>query len=476
MPAHRDPTMMHRRVGAAALILSLLAACSTDKLLSVERVGTILPSTVSSSAGADALRFGGVLSLNAFQNTPWLFTDQFTDIWNCSNSSIGNCTFDQRTVPNTDGNASSIWNTMHAARARTTEAIAALKKYKPTPAWGIGQMYWVRGMAEMYLAEYFCNGIPLSSSAGGTIVYGKPMNTQDVLSVAAADLDTALTFLTDAADTAAVSLNYAARTTKGRVLIDQGQFAAAAAIVASVPTSFVYQEQFTLATGDNPIWSSNITTGGQALTVVGDTVGRQSADKTTIYRIGNAIPFASAKDPRVPVVGTTLGTSPAGLANDRATNAVNQQLWSGRSDALPIVSGIDARLVEAEALLQANDLAGLTTKLNALRAAPPRLSASVQPAAGSLPPLAQPTTKDAATTLYFTEKAFWQFGRGQRFGDLRREIRQYGRTQDKLYSVGTYFRTTTPYGTQVVLEIPSGESNNPNVVINGNTYCTDMTP
>src|SRR6185503_2705696 len=245
-------------------------------------------------------------------NTPWLFTDQFTDVWNCSNSSIGNCTFDQRSVPNTDANALSIWSTLHTARARTAEAIVALKKYKPTPAWGIGQMYWITGTAEMYLAEYFCNGIPLSTSANGTIVYGKPLSTQDVLTAAAAHLDTALTFLTDASDTAAVQVSYAVKTTKGRVLIDLGQFAAAATTVAAVPTAFVYQEQFTLATGDNPIWASNITTGGQALTVVGDTVGRQSSDKTTVYRIGNAIPFASAKDPRVPVAGTTLGTSPIG--------------------------------------------------------------------------------------------------------------------------------------------------------------------
>ena len=101
-----------RGIRAAVFALSLLAACSTDKLLSVERIGTILPSTVSNSAGADALRLGGVLSLNAFENTPWLFTDQFTDVWNCSNSSIGNCTFDQRSVPNTDANALSIWSTL----------------------------------------------------------------------------------------------------------------------------------------------------------------------------------------------------------------------------------------------------------------------------------------------------------------------------------------------------------------------------
>src|SRR5581483_4276443 len=117
-------TRRHARAALAALIMGAAAGCSTDKILNVDRIGTIPGSTVASAAGADALRLGGVLSLYAFSNTPWLFTDQFTDVWNCSNSSIGNCTFDQRSVPNTDANATSIWTTFHTARARSAEAIA----------------------------------------------------------------------------------------------------------------------------------------------------------------------------------------------------------------------------------------------------------------------------------------------------------------------------------------------------------------
>jgi hypothetical protein len=61
-----------------------------------------------------------------------------------------------------------------------------------------------------------------------------------------------------------------------------------------------------------------------------------------------------------------------------------------------MVAGVDARLIEAEAKLQASDIAGMMTILNALRATPPRLGA-LQPAARTALPT--PATQDAAVSL-----------------------------------------------------------------------------
>jgi hypothetical protein len=72
-----------------------------------------------------------------------------------------------------------------------------------------------------------------------------------------------------------------------------------------------------------------------------------------------------------------------------------------------------------------------------------------------------PTTKDAALTVFFREKAFWQFGRGFRLGDLRRLIRQYGKTQDTVFPVGPLFKGGT-YGTDVNLPMVDSELTNPN--------------
>jgi hypothetical protein len=64
--------------------------------------------------------------------------------------------------------------------------------------------------------------------------------------------------------------------------------------------------------------------------------------------------------------------------------------------------------------------------------------------------LPTPANQTDAVNLYFREKAFWQFSRGFRLGDLRRLIRQYKRTQYQVFPVGTFFKNgNPPYGTDV---------------------------
>ena len=53
---------------------------------------------------------------------------------------------------------------------------------------------------------------------------------------------------------------------------------------------------------------------------------------------------------------------------------------------------------------------------------------------------------DRATDVFFREKALWQFQRGWRMNDLRRLVRQYGRTQDKVFPSGNFTRNGSPSG------------------------------
>jgi hypothetical protein len=124
-----------------------------------------------------------------------------------------------------------------------------------------------------------------------------------------------------------------------------------------------------------------------------------------------------------------------------------------------LASGLDARLVEAEERLQADDLAGMTAILNGLRAAPPALTPIYTPLA--MPALPVPSNKNAAVRLFFREKALWTFSRGQRLGDLRRMVRQYGFTQDQVFPSGAFFKGGS-YGTETNLDVSSLERNNPN--------------
>jgi hypothetical protein len=77
--------------------------------------------------------------------------------------------------------------------------------------------------------------------------------------------------------------------------------------------------------------------------------------------------------------------------------------------------------------------------------------------------------------LFFREKAFWTFGRGERLGDLRRLARQDPYKQ--WYNVGNLFPTGNHYrggvyGTDVNLPVPKDEENN-----NPNFHgCIDRNP
>jgi hypothetical protein len=315
-------------------------------------------------------------------------------------------------------------------------------------------MYTVMGITETYLAEWFCNGAPLPDPSTETPPPSPGVSNTEIYNVANAHFDSALA-TTSATDAFTVSIKNAAAIGKGRVLIELGKFPEAAAAVAGVPTSFQLLATFSLTSGSNQIWSL-----GQSAKrwTVGD-----SFDLTGVIK--NSLPFASAKDPRVPVTGTTLGTSPAGRGFDGSTNLVYTTLWA-RTDPTPILSGIDARMIEAEAKLKAGDVAGMMAILNALRAAPQNLGAISTPV---MTALTAPATQADAITLFFRDKAFWTYARGQRLGDLRRLIRLYGKAADgsDTFPSGPFFKGGT-YGGDVNFPVTVDEQNNPQF-----TGCTD---
>jgi starch-binding outer membrane protein, SusD/RagB family len=454
------------RLTAAALALGpvALTACSDlkDELLEPQQPGVINPEDVASSgaAGADALRIGALGALqdwtggggNVNQENIWMMADLLTDVWKSSDTFTQRNDTDRRSVQSNNATVASAYSTATRSRGRYRAAIEALKPVTTTDKDAkIAEMYFALGFTETNLAEFFCNGIPLSETVEGTVVYGKPLTNQEVVAVAITHLDSAIA-LSGGTATLAVSARNAALVAKGRTLIDQGKFAEAATTVAAVPTTYQYTLTYSQSTQSNEIWNLNFARSSARYTV-GD-----SLDHTTTL-IKNAIPFASAKDPRLPVTGTSTNTAAKGI--DNLTPWVGQLIWTARETPVVIVSGIDARLIEAEAKLQANDIPGMMTILNALRT----------PAAGqtlgtykvaTMAALPTPATKDAAIDVLFREKAFWQFARGTRLGDLRRLVRQYNRTQDNVFPSGTFHKENLPYGSDVNLPVTDNELTNPN--------------
>jgi hypothetical protein len=89
-----------------------------------------------------------------------------------------------------------------------------------------------------------------------------------------------------------------------------------------------------------------------------------------------------------------------------------------------IASGIEARLIEAEAQLYAQSSEWLEI-LNALRQR-----------TGVLQDTTDPGTANARVDLLFRERAFWFYLSGRRLGDLRRLIRQYDRLPTQVFPIG----------------------------------------
>jgi starch-binding outer membrane protein, SusD/RagB family len=441
-------------VAGAALLLALsTAGCESvrENLLAADDPDIISPDAVRSAEGAEALRIGSLGRLRevtAGGEGAWLLGGLLVDEWKSSDTFSQRNETDERKVQDNNGNVNTMLRALYRPRTSAREALNALREYRPTPTWSQGQMYFVMGFAELTLAETFCSGIPLGDASSGAPEYGPPLTNQQVFAIALAHFDSALALATGT-DAASVEVRNSAAVARARTLLNVGhnRAADAATAVSAVPTTFQLRATFSLTAGNNQIWSLN--TNAKRWTV-GD-----SFDASGLIR--NALPFASAGDTRVRVTGTTLGTSPAGRGFDTQTNFIFQLMY-GRTDPTPIVSGIDARLIEAEAKLIAGDFTGMTTTLNTLRSATHSIGAITT---ATLPALTAPTTRDAAINLFFREKAFWTYGRGQRLPDLRRLVRQYGRPQTSVFPQGTFFKTNTPYGTDVNFPITRDELNNP---------------
>lgn len=446
-----------RSFGVAAMMATALGYVGCDQvknqLLGPQQPGVIGPASVNSPTGAEALVVGALQSLSTNTGggvSMWSAGGTLTDEWMSGDTFFQTDDKDRRAVP-PGSSSTSPWP--QQTRGYAIDAIKALETYEPTATAKIAQMYFVEGYVEMDISEHFCNGSPFGSTVNGVPHYTKQLTNVEGYTMALAHFDTALTFVANATDAFGTSMRYAVLVAKARTQRDLAQFADAATTVASVPTNFSWNLTFSVTTGDNGPYQMNAPTANPRY-VVGDSFDVVNGVKTLLK---NALPFASAHDPRLPVIGRTDSTSPK--AADGVTTLVYAQVWgTNRSASVTLVSGIDARLIEAEGKLQNNDIAGMMVILNTLRAFPQQLGNLSVPV---MPPLATPATRDAAIDLLFREAAFWTFARGQRLGNLRRLIRQYGRSQENVFPDGPFHKGGV-HGTDVNFSIPDAEFTNPN--------------
>ena len=452
----RYHSMARHTVGlAGSLAAALVMVGCSSKILGVDTPDVLSSGALGGSLGATTLRNGALqdfaVAFSGTQDGFLVSTGNMADEIQTSDTFADRYFTDGRRQTELLGGATNaMYNSLHLARSDLGSSIIAWTKVKSTTSTAVkdslSEMYSLRGYAEDLFAEAYCSGVPFSVvNEDGSFTYGKPLTTAQMLARAGSSVDSALTLATG------TSYKYLAQVAKGRVLLNSGQFAAAAAAVAGVPTNFKYSLFHSVATGrqQNGVYNGTFVSGSRY--TVGTREGTNGLDFLT-----------TPADPRVPWTASTRtgfdGTS---------RNLPVEQKYPAQNSAAVLADGIEARLIEAEARLQGGaqaDRDATFALLNTLRAT------GVAAAIAALP--ASPTTQNAAVDMLFKERAFWLWLTGHRFGDMRRLLRQYGRDQANVFPIGTLaLRPSDTYGTDVTFVVPFPERNNPEF-----TGCIDRNP
>ena len=352
---------------------------------------------------------------------------------------------DQRNVNPINATMLTIFRDIARARATADAVGSRFQEFDATNR-SYAEVLALGAFTRVIMAENYCSGVPLSSSnADGTFNFGKPQTTTQLLNESIAKFDSAITIATAAGAAGAPQLNLA-RLGKGRALLDLGRYAEAATAVAAVPGSYRYVIFHSENSGRQ---NNGIFAFAQ--------LGRRFAipDREGI----NGQPFASLSDPRAP----TFRASATAIGFDAVTPLIVTSKYNARTSSTPLAEGSEARLIEAEAALQAGNLVLYLDKLNEARSVAvtyPPTAAGGAPAARPAAIVAPPATLDGQVDLLFRERALTMFLTSHRLGDLRRLVRQYGRGAETVFPTGAYFKGGV-YGTDVNLVVPFEERNNP---------------
>lgn len=419
---------------AAALLLG--AACSTDELLNVENPDVIAPEKLASAKGATAQYAGALgdfaLAHDGGQGTLGLFggavmfNGLFSDEFRFGGTPPEVRQVDLRDVLKENSFIRDTYLALHRSRESAERAAVALKAINASDK-RVGETYALSGLMTTVIGELYCSGTPFSSTLGGSIEYGDPLSTDQIM-------DLALTKVTagQAATGGDATVTNLLAVVKGRALLNKAQYAQAATAVASVPTSFVYTANHSSADAR----TQNMM---KAFIFDFDYLSVSEVEGT------NGLNFVTANDPRV-----VVDNPPPFVSRfDGKTPHFRFLRYDSFDAPVAVASGVEARLIEAEAALKANDINGWLGKLNAARLF------------FSMGPVADPGNTNARVDLMFRERAFALFATAHRVGDMRRLVRQYGRAANTVIPIGPYHKDNLTRGADQSMVLPASEENNP---------------
>jgi starch-binding outer membrane protein, SusD/RagB family len=465
-----DTYIARRRLAPALLAAAVLAvgllACSSDKFLKVTDPDVALPGTLQGVAALPTLRAGAIGNFGVAFNGDQSVSDEeqvdlaalLTDEYINTETFPTRIEIDRRSQTLTNGSLLGTFFDLTRSRASSEFAIKAFESLAKTAgdSTGYPELLSLNGLAYVLFAENYCGAVPVSTqNADGTFTFGAGEDTNVLLDSAISKANKALSItgapLTD-------EFKFLAQVTKGRALLDKGiDFPGAAAAVAGVPTTFQYNYQHSVTTTrqNNGDWGLTVSVGRFGV------ADREGGVGLPFQSDGDVQALGAAADPRVADSVANRGGDDTGF--DGATVQFVQMKFPDRASPATIADGVEARLIEAEATLKAGNAAGALTILNALRSNGALLALRGYPA-NSLPPLVLQVGTAAQVDQLFKERAYWLFLTSHRLGDLRRLIRQYGRTANSVFPNGPYFKQGGVYGTDVNSPVPQQEQNNPKYI------------
>jgi hypothetical protein len=444
-----------RRLALPVGVALAFAGCRANGLLDVDTPDQIPPGQVNNPAGAQALRVAAVGNFSLFLGgdaggsgfgmtmLSGLLADELRSARGGSEH-IDSRAENDALFPSTN------WTFVGEASTQIIRAIKALNEYPPTSTVSplaasteIGQLYGLQGFTYVITGEAYCNGVPFGN-ADDAHPATETLSNEQLFNRAVSQFDSALAAIGTGTTSLDTSLIYLALVGKGRALLDLGQYDDAATAVTSVPTSFKYQVEYSKN-------STSIVNAAYDWAVLTTNFGPSNKEG------GNGLDFVDANDPRIPIDRNGDGTVKYYTGQD-GTQVPKTRLYGTPDAPISLATGIEARLIEAEAALP-DDPGTFISKLNEARATNPSLGA-----------LTDPGSQAARVDLLFRERAFWMYLTAHRVGDLRRLVRQYGRNAETVWPTGDYFKGGV-YGTDQNLTPSQAEKNNPDW-----QGCTDRNP
>lgn len=429
-----------RALSLVASAAFLLTSCSRDELLGVQTPDQITPDAAANAAGANAQRVAAIGNFAAFYGgdyggsfhglniTSGLLADEI------ESARGGTEHLDSRAQNESLTPQTTTWFFAGQAQTQLIRAIRVVDEFVPASATRtnqIAELYALRGFTMLLLGENYCNAVPIGDANDAEPQTEVLDNTQ-LFQRSIVMFDSALTILGTQSNATIQNLVAVGR---GRALLDLNRPTDAATAVAAVPSTFSYNIGYSATTVVNAIYDW-----------MNATLNYAPADREG----GNGMDFVSANDPRVTVRRDGTGAAVRQRGQDGLQHVV-QTVHAVGTSPIALASGVEARLIEAEAALRAAapDLVTYLQKMNDARAT-----------RSGLAPLTLPATQAAREDLLFRERAFWFWGTAHRVGDLRRLTNHFGRAATSVWPTGAYFKGGN-FGTNVNLMPAQAEQNNP---------------